>query len=168
MRPLLTIPVGLAVAGILAAGCTSAADPEAMPTTASPSPTATEFDPHGHPHDHDGESAPPPAAADAALTARSFVEVWLDAELAQADLDAWLAAMEPYTHGPYLDALATVDPANLPVDELDGDLVATPTDREDTAAFTATGASGAQWTVELYAGDGHWLVYSIAPTEAPA
>lgn len=161
MRPLLTIPVGLAVAGVLAAGCTPAADPEAPPATASPSTAAAETDPHGH--DHDGESAPPPAAADAAATARSFVEAWLDAELAQADFGAWLEAMEPYTHGPYLDALATVDPVNLPDDALDGDLVAAATDRADTAAYTATGASGAQWTVELYAGDGRWLVYSIAP-----
>jgi hypothetical protein len=166
MRPLLTIPLGLAVGGILAAGCTTtAAEPEAPETTASPSTAAPEIDPHGHDHDHGGELESAPADA-AETTAAAFCAAWLDADLAAADFDAWLESMAPYTHGPYLEALATVDPANLPADTLEGDLAPLETDREDTAAFTATGASGAQWTIELYAGDGRWLVYSIAPAAA--
>lgn len=160
MRLLLAIPVGLAVA--LAAGCTT--DQAAEPASAEPeTTTAAAPDPHGHDH---GANATPAESA-AATTAEAFLAAYLDADLAGADFDAWLAALDPHTHGPYLESLAVADPDNLFADTLDAPLAAVATDREDTAAFEAVGASGALWRVELFAGDGRWLVYSVAREAAP-
>lgn len=147
--------------------------PAAVPATLSTSastqgaiPSSTSL-PTPRPTTAAASTSAPPASGpvtkqSATAVAGAFVRAWSSDG---AGRDAWYAAMEPWASPELLRALASTDPAQVPVDRVTGD--ARLTSSAKTSATVLVPTDGGDVLVTLTVSGGGWKARDIAPADAP-
>lgn len=143
-------------------GCTGTASPDHPPgSTAATPPTRGVSPTSGPPATDDGAGDAVPAAppAQARTAAEGFARAWTRPYLDQI---TWLAGVVPYASPSYTRLLATVDPSNVPGNEITGPL----TDVRSTTGVAVFDAPTDQGILRITCNpqQGRWVVTHTAWT----